>query len=164
MTSSLDSYFKQLERIQGAMSLHRYQDVLGLSYESLPLLPKVIEQWRREHGTFDIKSIPCLELAARFSSAQGDVERLDQLRTWVASVPELEPWLGQIDECITAARVHRAILDLAGSEPGFLQSAVPKAVGIPGRLTSRLIVDMEHFGYLKRVPVGKSYGLYLAAA
>ncbi|MDI6713114.1 MAG: hypothetical protein QMD96_07745 [Anaerosomatales bacterium] len=162
MALAIDHYFKHLERIEGAMSLHQYQDVIRLSYESLRWVPKMIEQWRREYGSFDITSIPCIELAARFSSAQGDVARLEQLRAWAAAYPELGPWLQQIDERIAAARVQPKILDLAASQPGFLQSDVPKTVGVPGRLTGRLIVDMEHLGYLKRVPSGKSYGLYLA--
>jgi len=160
MASSIDHYFKQLERIQGSMALHRYDDVIRLSYESLPWVPKTIVQWRQEYGKFDITSIPCIELAARFSSAQGDVERLEQLRVWTASIPELGPWLEQIDERITAARVQPQILDLAAREPGLLQCTVPKAVGGSGRLTGRMIVDMEHLGYLRRVPEGKSYGLY----
>jgi hypothetical protein len=154
-------YFKLLEQIQAALSHYQYGRALQLSYESLPLVPGLIAESRRDYGSFDIGSIPCIEVAARFSSAQGDVVRLQDLRAWASSLPDLEPWLATIDKRIEAARAQPRVLVLIDVEPGHLQNKLPKALGVSGRLTGRLVVDMEHLGLLKRVASGKSYALYL---
>lgn len=160
--SATDQYFALLDRIRSSLAAHRYAEALQLSYESLPLLPKLVASCSREYGRFDIRSIPCLEVGARFSAAQGDVERLAQLRAWMASIPELAPWVPEIDERLEAASVQRRILDLLGGNPGCLQSAVPKVLGVPGRVTGRLVADMEHLGYVTRRPQGRGYALFLA--
>jgi DNA polymerase-3 subunit epsilon len=159
--SASEDYYYLLEQIHASLSLYQYERALRLAYESLPLVPGLISEWSREYGGFDITSIPCIELAARFSSAQGDVTRLEQLRSWAACVPDLAPWLALIDQRIEAARAQPRILALVAELPGQLQSSLPKALGVSGRLTGRLVVDMEHLGLVERVPSGKSYALFM---
>lgn len=62
-----DRYFDMLEKIRAALALHQYQAVLKLSYDSLPLVPGFISESVRDYGHFGIRSIPCIEMAARFS-------------------------------------------------------------------------------------------------
>jgi len=159
--SESDRYFRELEQIQFALNTHQYERALRLSYESLPLVPALIESCYRDYERFDITSIPCIEVGARFSSAQGDLTRLEELRTWASTMPELAPWLAIVDQRVEAARVQPRVLDLIRDQPGHLQSALPKALGVSGRITGRLVVDMEYLGLLKRVSSGKSYALCL---
>lgn len=159
--STSDRYYRLLEQIQAALSLYQYERALHLAYESLPFMPGLVSEWSRDYGSFDITSIPCIEVAARFSSAQGDVARLDQLRAWAAQLPQLSPWLATIDQRIEAGRAQPRILALVREQPGHLQSSLPKALGVSGRLTGRLVVDMEHLGLLRRVSSGKSHALYM---
>lgn len=161
---AFDRYYDLLEQIQAALSLYQYERALQLSYESLPLVPGLVSEWSREHGRFDITSIPCIEIAARFSSAYGDVTRLEQLKSWVASLPELRPWLATIDQRIEAARIQPRILQLLSQRPGQLQNTLPKLVGVSRRLTGRLVIDMEHLSLVQRAPSGRSHALYLAGA
>jgi DNA polymerase-3 subunit epsilon len=156
-----DRYFRELEQIHFAMGTHQYEKALRLSYESLPLVPGFVKAWSREYGRFDITGIPCIEVAARFSAAQGDLARLEQLRSWACAMPELEPWLAIIDQRMEGARAQPRILELVRSHPGHLQSALPNSLGISGRVTGRLVVDMEYLGLLERIASGKSYELYL---
>lgn len=156
-----DRYFRELEQINFALSTHQYERVLTLSYESLPLVPELIKSSYRDYGRFDITGIPCIEVGARFSSAQGDVTRLEELRSWICTLPELAPWIAIVDQRLEGARVQPRILELVRDRPGQLQSALPKSLGVSGRITGRLVVDMENLGLLKRQPSGKSYALYL---
>ena len=159
MTNS-DRYFALMESIHEAMAAKRYAVVLQHAYESLPLIPGWIGETKREYDSFDITEIPAIELAARFSAAQGDVERLESLRSWVASIPELQPWVSVVDDRIVSAQTYSRIIVLVTEQPGFHQNALPGALDVPGRITSRLVADMDALGVIRREKAGKTYALY----
>ena len=154
-------YFRRLDAILAAMKAHEYVVATRLSYESLPLVPGLIEQERRERGSFQLTGIPCIEIAARFSSAQGDLARLEELRVWTESLVDLAPWLSVIDERIERAKFQPRILAIVRNNPGAHQNALAKVLGADGRMVGRLVTDMENLGLLSRIPDGKTNALYL---
>lgn len=92
LSADIDKYYYYLNMItENVRNGYNYM-VLKYCDLSLPLIPRLIEQNKRDFGEFDIKTLPALELGARLWSHQGNLEKIKEIETLINSHPELKHW------------------------------------------------------------------------
>ena len=64
-------------------------------------------------GIFDIRSIPALQQGGTMLALSGDEEGLAGMLEIVASLPELEPWIEEVERHQENLRLFKSIQDLA---------------------------------------------------
>jgi len=95
--SDIDRYYYYLNMItENVRNGYNYM-VLKYCNLSLPLIPLLIEQNKKDFGEFDITTLPAIELGARLWSYQGDLEKIKKIESLINSYPELEPWRIHLD-------------------------------------------------------------------
>jgi len=163
--SSLDAetYFALLDSIRATQSRRECIRMLEYCAQSLALLPSLVRDCRRQYGAFDVCSIPAIEIGCRYWAALRDGDRLRQVAEVVSQVPILKKEWGHVvktafSDLELAARVEACI----GKNPGLLQTKLGKAVGAPGKDTTRLVATLTNLGSVVRTRSGKSYELRLA--
>lgn len=97
MQSDIDRYYYYLNMItENVRNGYNYM-VIKYCDLSLPLIPLLIEENKKEAGEFDITTLPAIELGAKLWSYQGNVEKIKEIEALVNAYPELEPWRIHID-------------------------------------------------------------------
>ena len=97
MQSDIDRYYYYLNMItENVRNGYNYM-VLKYCNLSLPLIPLLIEQNKKDFGEFDITTLPAIELGAKLWSYQGNVEKIKEIEELINSYPELKPWQIHLD-------------------------------------------------------------------
>ncbi len=92
LSSDIDKYYYYLNMItENVRNGYNYM-VIKYCDLSLPLIPLLIEQNKRDFGEFDVSTLPAIELGAILWSYQGNLEKIKEIETLIDSHPELEPW------------------------------------------------------------------------
>lgn len=92
MQSDIDRYYYYLNMItENVRNGYNYM-VLKYCNLSLPLIPLLIEQNKKDFGEFDITTLPAIELGAMLWSYQGNIEKIKEIEELINKYPELEPW------------------------------------------------------------------------
>ena len=92
LQSDIDRYYYYLNMItENVRNGYNYM-VLKYCDLSLPLIPLLIEQNKKEAGEFDITTLPAIELGARLWSYQGNEDKIKEIESLIENHPELEPW------------------------------------------------------------------------
>ncbi len=92
MQSDIDRYYYYLNMItENVRNGYNYM-VLKYCNLSLPLIPLLIEQNKKDVGEFDITTLPAIELGAKLWSYQGNTEKIKEIEDLINTYPELEPW------------------------------------------------------------------------
>ncbi len=97
LQNDIDRYYYYLNMItENVRNGYNYM-VLKYCDLSLPLIPLLIEQSKKDAGEFDITTLPAIELGARLWSYQGNTEKIQEIERLIESYPELEPWRIHLD-------------------------------------------------------------------
>lgn len=130
--------------------------------KSIPLLAKLVDNYKKEFGSFDISSIPAIDLGCRYWAALNDTESLNKVKSVINAVPELRDGWGEYVECsFDDETLSRRLQGYIKENPGALQSKLGKALGVSGHDTTRLIGTLKNLGKIKRIKSGKTYEIYL---
>ena len=125
---------------------------------SLLYITKFVTEFRREHGSFDISSIPALEQGGTVLALAGDDEGLARMREIVASTQELEPWAEVVEEHLRDRRLFVDILEVVAAQSNCLQTDVKALIGeANGRRVANLISYLEKAGKVVRIKSGRTY-------
>src|SRR5687767_5541121 len=87
-----DEYFPTMARMQAAIAARRYQEASQLARQNLRQVPSFVSATKREFGSFDIRSIPALEVGGTMLALAGDGDGLEEMKRIVESVPDLRDW------------------------------------------------------------------------
>ena len=163
--SSLDTatYFALVDSIRTWQSKREYHQMLECCAQSLPLLPSLVRDCRRQYGAFDISSIPAIEVGCRYWAALGDCDNLRQVAEAVDQVAILKEEWGDVvqtaySDMDLAVRIQACIVQ----NPGVLQNKLNKVVVAPGKDTARIINTLVNLGKVVRTRSGKTYELRVA--
>ena len=97
LQSDIDRYYYYLNMItENVRNGYNYM-VLKYCDLSLPLIPLLIEDSKKNEGEFDITTLPAIELGARLWSIQGNGEKIKEIEDLINSYPELHPWQIHLD-------------------------------------------------------------------
>ena len=154
-------YFELLNKIEEYKREKDFNKMLICCQKSISLLEPLIEQTKKEFGTFDIKSIPAIEIGSNFWAIYGEEDQLLNLKEVVEYFPELEPWKKTIEKAFTMKELASRIYRYVRKNEGCLQKELKKTLEIKdGRLVSNIVYYMELVGKLKRKKIGNTYSLF----
>ena len=155
-----DVYFRTMEKMQVAISKRNYKKVGRLAHENLEYVPGFVKETCAEYGSFDISSIPVLQQGGTILALLNDNEGLVRMREIVASMPELLPWVENVERHQLDLHLFQAILDAVKKHPNCLQTEVKGLVGeTDGRRVANLISYLDKAGKIVRVKTGRAYNL-----
>jgi len=155
-------YFDLLHQMEAWQKARRYDTMLACCSQTMPLLREFVAEVRRKYGSFEIGSIPAIEVGCRYWAALGDLASLEQVSAVVSSTRELaEFWGDRVDEAFQDARLADSIRRLLSEKPGVEQRRLGKELGAPGTDTSRIVHTLANLGIVQRTKSGRSYKLYL---
>jgi hypothetical protein len=158
-----DTYYSLLSHIQDWQAKKQYEKMLECCEKSLPLLEKFVSNVKKEFGSFDISSIPAIEVGCRYWAALCDKDKLEKVRKILSSVKELKiGWFGFVEGSFEDANLSERIQKYLSENPGFHQNRLGKALNTSGRDTSRLVGTLTNLGIITREPSGKTYKLYIS--
>lgn len=158
----VDTYFTLLGKIEECKRKRDFNTMLMHCQMSISLLESLIEQTKKEFGSFDINSIPAIELGSTFWAIYGIEGQLLNLKEVIDYFPELKPWEGIVERAFTMKDLASRIYQYVKNNDGCLQKDLKKALEVEdGRLISNAIYYMELIGKIERKKTGKTY--YLSA-
>lgn len=156
-----NQYYALFDRIELARRASDFDRVLALSMQGVELVPSLVRETIRLYGRFDLRSIPPVEYVCRFAPIRQDTALLRKTRSVVEPLPQLEYWVGAIDEAIERVDVVGRLIELIESTPGILQKDLGRLLGVHGRITAGLVRDLVLDGQLISERLGKSWSLSL---
>ena len=155
-----DRYFETMQRMQAAISNRDFEGAARHVHENLQYITSWVKEFRREHESFDISSIPALQQGGTVLALAGDDEGLARMREIVASAQELEPWIETVECHRRDRRLFADILELVVAQPHCLQTDVKGLIGEEdGRRVANLLSYLEKAGKIVRVKSGRTYRL-----
>ena len=155
-----DIYFASMSRLQAAVSKRDYEGAARLVRENLKYVPQWVKETRRDYGSFDIRSIPALEQGGTMLALSGDEEGLAGMLAIVASLPELEPWIEEVERHQENLRLFKSIQELVAAQPNCLQTEVKGLIGEEdGRRVANLLTYLDKAGRIRRIKEGRTYRL-----
>lgn len=161
LSKLVDAYFDLLDKIRESKRKKKFKKMLTYCQMSLSLLEPLIEQTKREFGTFDIKSIPAIETGAVFWAIYGAEGQLLNIKEVVEYFPELEPWKEDVKRAFTMKELASKIYQYVRENKGCEQKELKKALGVEdGKLISNVIHYMELVKKIKRKKAGNTYLLF----
>ena len=166
VTSSptVQTYFGLIDMIRATQTTRDYARMLECCAQSLPLLPSLVLDTKKQFGAFDISSIPAIEVGCRYWAALQDGARLQQVDEVVNRVPALKDGWREVAEAAFAdMKLAARIEECLAKTPGLLQTNLGKALGAPGRDTARIVATLTNLGRVVRTPSGKTYELRVAS-
>ena len=155
-----DVYFRTMEKMQVTISERNYEKGGRLIRENLEYVPGFVKETCAEYESFDISSIPVLQQGGTILALFNDNEGLVRMREIVASMPELLPWVKNVERHQRDLHLFQAILDAVKKHPNCLQTEVKGLVGeTDGRRVANLISYLDKAGKIVRVKTGRTYNL-----
>lgn len=151
--------------VQEAVSKRDYERAARLARKNLRQVPVFVRSTKRSYGSFDISSVPALEVGGTLLALVGDDEGLAELRRIVTSNRDLDPWIDRVEQHEEDRRLFTAILEAVQQNPGCRQTDMKSLVGIEdGRRLSTLIGWLEKAGKITRQKQGKTIAIWPARA
>jgi hypothetical protein len=156
----VDNYYFLLDKIQQYKKNKDFNKMLENCQMSLPLIEPLIVETKRQYKTFDISSIPAIEIGSTFWAIYGDEVQLNNIKEIVYYFPELEPWKEEIDNSYYIKDLASKIYNYVKENPGVEQKSLKKMLNVDdGRIIANVCYYMELTNKLKRRKVGNTYNL-----
>lgn len=151
--------------MQEAVSRCDYERAARLARENLRQVLTFVRSTKRSYGSFDISSVPALEVGGTLLALVGDDEGLAEMRRIVTSNRALESWVDTIEQHEEDSRLFTVILEAVRQNPGCRQTDMKSLVNIEdGRRVATLIGWLEKAGKITREKQGKTYAIWPAGA
>lgn len=163
----LERYFSLLEQHGSAHSDRDYQRLLDVCTASVEMLPAAVDAFNVEYAGHTVTippSIPALDDLGHLAAAHQHRELLALLERTVSSRPDLAEHQAVVDRTVEHLRLTGEVLGLVRIEPGVVQSALGKRLGVHGRQTRTVVLWLDRTGHLDVVAEGKHKRLYMAGA
>lgn len=157
----LHTYYEYMEKIQ------EYEKIdIGKSLDyvnkTIPILDGFVDNIKKSsYGSFDIGTIPAIDVGCRYWAALGDYDKLLIMKEAVENKKELHKWIPYIETAFSDAELAKRIKQFLLDNPGALQNTLSKNLNVSGRDTSRIIKTLEKIGLVRRESIGKTYKIYL---
>ncbi len=161
----IEEYYRLLGQLQTALSEHSYEEAADLAVKSLPTLPGLVKETKREYGSFDLKSIPALEHGGTALALRGDAAGLREMLAVVQKVEDLRDWVPVVESHIEDVTLFKDILDAVQRNPACPQKDVKTLIEIEdGRRVATLVSWLEKAGLLTRRKRGRKNSLFISGS
>lgn len=156
-----DQYFEMLETLDHLRAARKIDELLQGTDRTIPLLPALASEFTTEFGSFDVRSLPVIDLLRRFAPLRSDHARIERARSILEADLVLRPFLSEVeraDRSISAVQLLRQHL---GSHSHVRQAGLARSLGLDGREVAGLLRDLELDGQLVRQRIESTYELQL---
>jgi hypothetical protein len=154
-----------MARFQAAIAAREYQQASQLARQNLSQVPSFVSSTKRQFGSFDIRSIPALEVGGTMLALADDGDGLEEMKRIVESLPDLQDWKERIAQHFDDLRLFRDVVAAVRLHPNCLQTSVKGLVGATdGKRVATIIGWLEKAGRIRRTKQGSTYTLALADA
>ena len=162
ITKLVNKYFELLGDIQELKTEENFKKMLKYCQRSLQLLDPLINDTISQYGSFDIKSIPAIEIGVSFWAIIEDTDKLLIVKEIVDYFPELNPWKEIVKEAFVQKDTASEISKYIKNNKGFEQKNLKKVLSNnDGRMISYVCYYMALMGRLKREKKGNTYLLFV---
>jgi hypothetical protein len=130
-----------------------------LSYcdNSLPKIPALIKETKHDFGSFDLKSIPAIEIGLIFWAVFENRSKITKIQNLVNQYPDLEPWKNNVNESFETLDLVNKIMGLL-KESSIKQNEIKLMIGqIDGKKVSNILYYLDLIGKVERVKNGNTY-------
>lgn len=157
----LSEYYALMQTMQEAEKAHDFEKMLLYVEKTIPTLHKFVDDTKKAFGSFDIGSIPAIDIGCRYWAALGERGKLQQLKTALEQKNELKKWAPSVQGALEDADLADSVQTHLKTNPGALQNKLGKTLGASGRDTARIVATLEKLGKIHREEDGKTYKLYV---
>jgi hypothetical protein len=164
MASEVDQYFAEIYLASDLSKAGKTEEALAVALRNLARVPALITETVSEYGSFDIGSMPPIDVGCTLAAVLEDHQALEQIKAMVVAHAELEPFRRVVVQGYEDLETVRTIRAHVAANPGCVQSTLGKALGIDGRRTSSLIHQLLLAGFITRQGHGRNYALFSCTA
>jgi hypothetical protein len=131
-------YFALMRDLEDAKSRGDFDRALASASASVEMLPQFVEAWKRDQegiggeASFDLSSIPAIDTLCQLGPARGEIELLEQARSYLAHAQDLRPWVEKLDRAIEDATAAVTVVKRVADEPGLRQAGLARSMGLDG--------------------------------
>lgn len=155
--SPVDEYYKLLNLILESKKKKDFLKMLQYCDNSLPKIPALIKETKHDFGSFDLKSIPAIEIGLIFWAVFENKSKLTQVQNLVNQYPDLEPWTKNVNESYETLDLVCKIIELL-KKSSVKQNEIKSMIGqIDGKKVSNVIYYLDLIGRVERVKNGNTY-------
>jgi len=155
-------YFDKLNEIREYNKGKNYFLLIYTCIESINLLPKMIRGWKQEFGgSFDIDSIPALEIGCKYLAVLQHKKHLDAIKLILSDVKDLKEWVDHVDYNYSLMELSDKVMTFLKQQPGTLQNTLGQSLGVSGQETKTIVDMLEKLNLVQRTKSGKTYALQM---
>jgi hypothetical protein len=96
--AAVDEYFRLSGMIESAKGAGDYKKAVRAARNSLPLMPAVVAQMKKEFGGFDIATSHAIHTGGTLMAVMEDAEGISELRQTLDKTVDLHKWLESADQ------------------------------------------------------------------
>ncbi len=157
-------YFTLMAALQQEITARNYEQAQRHALEALDHVPGFVDETLLDGQTFNIQSIPPLEMGGLVFAMLDDRAGIERIERVAASRDQLAHWQDIYTKHKESRTLFRAIEQVVAAKPGVLQNELKHEMGrTDGRRISTLIDWLEKACRIRREPSGKTYALFLSA-
>ena len=160
--AAVDRYFELSNVIEGAKADGDFGTAIRAARETYPLMGAVVQQMKKEYGSFDICTSHAVHTAGTLMAVVGERQGISELWVVLNATPDLRQWLPVGERAQADADLVDAIMAAVNDQPGIKQNDLKGRISGDGRRLSTLASWLEKGRRLRRVSVGSTYMLYPA--
>ena len=159
-SAAVDRYFELSNVIEGAKADGDFGTAIRAARETYPLMGAVVQQMKKEYGSFDICTSHAVHTAGTLMAVVGERRGISELRAVLNATADLRQWRPVGERAQADADLVDAIMAAVNDQPGIKQNDLKGRVGGDARRLSTLASWLEKGKRLRRVSVGSTYMLY----
>jgi len=91
--AAVDRYFELSNVIEGAKADGDFGTAIRAARETYPLMGAVVQQMKKEYGSFDICTSHAVHTAGTLMAVVGERQGISELRAVLYATPDLRQWL-----------------------------------------------------------------------
>jgi hypothetical protein len=153
-------YFELSKVIEGAKAEGDFGTAIRAARETYPLMGAVVQQMKKDYGSFDICTSHAVHTAGTLMAVVGERQGISELLAVLNETPDLRQWLPVGERARADADLVDAIMATVNDQPGIRQNDLKGRICSDGRRLSTLASWLEKGKRLRRVSVGSTYMLY----
>ena len=157
----LGGYYAFMQAMQEAEKAHDFDKMLLYLDKTIPILHKFVDDTKNAFGSFDIDTIPAIDIGCRYWAVLGEREKLQQLKTVLEQKKALKKWVPSVQGALEDAELSDRVQAHLKNNPGSLQNQLGKTLGVSGRDAARIVATLDKLGKVHRKVSGKTYKLYV---